>query len=93
MHPPDFRITHKLSDWPECVLELRCPKPRGRMVQYPVKLLRQRYGDPSFAELVPKLRCKCCGQPPAPVYLVAGFHRTDPKGPPPCWAVELVPMP
>ena len=61
-------------------LELCCPTPDGHGA-----LSR----DPSFGDLLPKLRCKCCGQRPAPVYLVAGHHRTDPKGPPPCWAVEL----
>ena len=60
---------------------------------YPVKMLRERYGNPTFADLMPKLRCKCCGGRPAPVYLVAGFHRSDAKGPPLCWAVELMAQP
>jgi hypothetical protein len=76
MHPPAFSVSHRLSDWPECVLELNCPKPAGRMVQYPVRLLAQRHGNLTFAELLPKLRCKCCGQRPAPVH----FGRWLPSG-------------
>jgi hypothetical protein len=39
MHPPQFRPTHKLSDWPECVIELQCC---GGSVGYPVRLLIKR---------------------------------------------------
>ena len=24
MHPPQFRPTHKLSDWPHCIVEINC---------------------------------------------------------------------
>jgi hypothetical protein len=46
MHPPLFRKTHRLSDWPTCVIELHCPHCRGGgSVGYPVRLLIERHGD------------------------------------------------
>jgi hypothetical protein len=24
MHPPVFRIQHRLSDWPDCIVDLQC---------------------------------------------------------------------
>jgi hypothetical protein len=45
MHPPPFHPTHKLSDWPECVIELQCC---GCSVNYPVQLLIKRKGDMTF---------------------------------------------
>jgi len=48
-------------------------------------------GDRPFGDVLPKLRCRCCGKRPAPVYLVAGLmRRADRGGPGPSWAVELV---
>jgi hypothetical protein len=89
MHPPRFRITHKLSDWPEWVIELHCC---GGSVGYPVRLLIQRKGDLTFENVLKRLRCKRCGSlKSAPVYLVAGHHRTACRGPDADWAVELVP--
>jgi hypothetical protein len=89
MHPPAFRLQHHLSDWPGCLLELNCC--RGMTVM-PVRLLMQQWGDVSFAELLPRLRCRKCKRPPAPVYLCAG-HREHNSGAPPDWAIELVPVP
>jgi hypothetical protein len=89
MHPPPFRPQHRLSDWPECQLELHCC--RG-MTLYPVRLMIEQRGDVSFGELLPRLRCKKCRRPPAPVYLCAG-HREHNHGAPPDWAIELVPVP
>lgn len=89
MHPPPFRLTHRLSDWLACNLELTCC--RGQSV-YPLRLLVQRHGDRTFAELLPRLRCRQCKSPPAPVYLCAG-HRQHCHGAPPDWAIELVPVP
>jgi hypothetical protein len=91
MHPPQFRRTHKLSDWPECVIELQCC---GGSVGYPVRLLMRRNGDMTFENVLKRLRCKRCHRSnPAPVYLVAGHHRTARFGPDADWAVELVPPP
>jgi hypothetical protein len=74
MHPPLFRKTHRLSDWPECVIELHCQHCRGGSVGYPVRLLMQRRGDMTFENLLRRLRCKRCqAVKPAPVYLVAGI--------------------
>jgi hypothetical protein len=53
-------------------------------------MLLARHGERTFKEFLPRLPCKQCGSRPAPVYLVAGFHRTKCMGPPPSWAVELV---
>jgi hypothetical protein len=55
MHPPPFRLAHRLSDWPECQLELHCCK---GMTLYPVRLMIEQRGDVSFGELLPCLRCK-----------------------------------
>ena len=91
MHPPPFCQTHPLSEWPDCTVEIACRC--GRSAKAPVRLLRERHGDPTFAELVPRLRCQGCGAPPAPVYLVAGQHRNTHGGPPPDWSVLLVKPP
>jgi hypothetical protein len=95
MHPPLFRKTHRQSDWPECGIELHCLHCRGGSVGYPVRLLMQRRGDMTFDEnLLRRLRCKRCGGvKPAPVYPVAGHHRTARGGPGADWSLELVPPP
>ena len=96
VHPPEFRLTHRLSDWPECWLHVHCHGPRcnGRSATPAVKLLRARCpGDPPFSEVVARLRCEMCGQRPAPVFLCASPHRTALGGPAPGWTVELVPPP
>ena len=91
MHPPRFRMTQRLSDWPECVIELHCC---AGMVGYPVRLLMQRCGNITFENLLKRLRCKRCRRfKPAPVYLVAGHHRSARNGPDADWSVELVPPP
>jgi hypothetical protein len=87
MHPPPFRLTQRLSEWPDCRLELNCC--RGAIV-LPVRLLAQDRGDQTFAAIVARLRCSKCGRPPAPVYLCAG-HREHHHGAPADWAIELVP--
>ena len=52
-----------------------------------------KLGDVRFSELISRLRCQKCGQAPAPVYLCASHHREACGGPPPDWAIELVPEP
>ena len=54
-----FRIHQRLSDWPECSLELHFSA-CGRMSVPAVKLLAQRCNNVTFAELVPRLRCQHC---------------------------------
>jgi hypothetical protein len=69
MHPPLFRKTHKLSDWPQCMIEEHCPHCGGSVV-YQVSLLIKRKGDMTFDNLLRRLRCKRCqAVKPAPVYL------------------------
>ena len=85
-------MQQRLSDWPDCHIELRCSG-CGGLPGGGVKLLRKRFGDPSFADLVPRLICKHCRAKFAPVYLVAGHTRTFCHGGSPDWAVELVPPP
>jgi hypothetical protein len=89
VHPPPFHPQHRLSDWPDCRLELHCC---GGTVLHPVRLLLTKRGDLAFADILPRLRCARCGKKPAPVYLCAG-HRTHCSGGPPDWAIELVPEP
>jgi hypothetical protein len=71
MHPPPFRLTHRLSDWPDRNLELTCC--RGQVV-YPVRLLMGEHDALTFAQLLARLRGKQCRGKPAAVYLCAG-HR------------------
>lgn len=92
MHPPGFRSDHRPSDWPGCFVELRCVPCGNRSVTVPVQSLRAG-GNPTFAELLPKLRCHKCGARAGPVYLCASQHRTFYGGPQPDWAIELVPAP
>lgn len=89
MHPPAFNPTQRLSDWPECWLEVRCPcSPRVAML--PVRLLLER-GDCPLGHVLAALCCSTCKGKPAPVYLVAGQARTFTGGAAANWAVELVP--
>ena len=92
MHCRPFSISHRLSDWPRCTLEVRCLCDE-RVVMLPVRLLLERRGDRTFAAVSRALRCSKCGYRPAPVYLVSGHHRTFNHGPKPDRAVELVPPP
>jgi hypothetical protein len=87
MHPPPFRLGQRLSDWPDCRLELNCC--RGQSV-LPVRMMLRDHGDRTFAAVLAKLRCQKCHNPPAPVYLCAG-HREFTMGAPADWAIELVP--
>ena len=92
MHPPAFHLDHTLSDWPDCTLELRCPcSPRVTLM--PMRLLADRHGDRAFRAVLAALRCSTCKGKPAPVYLVAGHHRTHACGPGADWALEMVPAP
>jgi hypothetical protein len=76
------------------LIELHCLHCRGGSVGYPVRLLIERHGDMTFEKLLRSLRCKRCrAVKPAPVYLVAGHHRTPTRGRDPDWAIELVPPP
>jgi hypothetical protein len=68
--------------------------PRRYCPLSPVRLLIKRQGDMTFEHLLRRLRCKRCqAANPAPVYLVAGHHRTDCRGPDADWSLELVPPP
>ena len=89
MHPPAFSLDHALSDWPHCMLEVRCPC-SPRMTLLPARLLSQQHGDRPFRAILAALRCKDCRGKPAPVYLVAGHVRDYTGGPLPSWALQLV---
>ncbi|MDR3529014.1 MAG: hypothetical protein P4L90_00450, partial [Rhodopila sp.] len=47
MHPPPFRIDHRLSDWSRCGLELHCCT--GKTV-LPPRVPIDPNSDPTFAE-------------------------------------------
>jgi hypothetical protein len=89
--PSPLSQAHRLSDWPECVIELHCLHCQGGSVGYPVRLLIARQGDMTFENFLRRrLRCKRCrAVKPAPVYLVTGHHRTACGGPDPDWSIEL----
>lgn len=59
----------------------------------PVRLLIDERGDRTIRTVLAGLRCSSCQGKPAPVYLLAGQDRTFNYGPPPDWAIELVPEP
>lgn len=88
MHPPPFSLTHLLSDWPDCCLELRC-RCSPRVVLLPVRLMLEQ-GHRPFEQVVAALRCSACQGKPGPAYLVAGHHRGVRPGPSPDWSVQLV---
>jgi hypothetical protein len=88
MHPPEFSPQHRLSDWPDCFLEVHCCK---GVVISPIPLLIKRSGDGPFADILRRLRCSACHRKPAPVYLLASRHRLFCGGEQPGWAIELVP--
>ena len=90
MHPPEFRLAHHLSDWPECHIEAQCPGCK-RSTTVPTRLLMQRHGDMKVLEAVKRMRCQKCRVSPAPAYLCASHHRSFCYGPDPDWALELVP--
>ena len=90
MHPPHFTPQQRLSDWPQCIVELRCCT---GIHPIPVRMLLAKHGDLTFAELISKLRCSKCRKPAAPIYLNASNHRTHCGGPPPDWSIELRPEP
>jgi hypothetical protein len=92
VHPPPFRPNHRLSDWPDCHLEMHCSGCNGRTVITPIKLLIAHHGNVQFADLLPKLRCSKCQNRPAPVFLCASpMRKGGHGGPKPDWALELVP--
>lgn len=55
MHPPRFLQSHRLSDWPECVLEIHCERRGGRSATCAIRGLMQWYGNLSFAEIFRRL--------------------------------------
>lgn len=94
VHPPRFNLQQdRLSDWPDCTLEIRCAAGCLHTGHPSVKLLMMKYGNPYFRDVLPRLRCHNCRKAPAPVYLVAGHHRRFCFGGPPDWSLELIPEP
>lgn len=88
MHPPPFSPEHRLSDWPDCTMEIRCKCGRASMPA--VRLLISRHGDQVIRVLRKRLRCEQCGSVAAQVWLVAGLHRTCHGGPDALnWSVEI----
>lgn len=71
--PPPFHPTHTLGDWPECYLEVRCPR-CGKVTIGPVR----SFGAASVPvlELASRLRCDRCRVAVAPIYLCASPHRS-----------------
>ena len=86
-----FRRDQRLSDWPMCCVEARCPA-CGRCSIAPTRLLLAG-GDRTFADLAERLKCSACDAKPAPVYLCSGHNRRGGKGISPNWAVEMVAPP
>lgn len=90
MHPPAFLMSHMLSDWQECFLEVKCERCMGRSSLSSVKGLMRWHGNASFGEVLNRLRCKFCRRKPTFVYLCASRFRTAYKESPAGWAIELL---
>lgn len=88
MHPPVFRPSQRLLEWPNCRLEMRCGA-CGSTVLSPTKLIAERHGNQTFTEVLGRMKCRNCGSHPESVYLCAG-HRTRNGGAAADWAIELV---
>ena len=92
LHPPTFRVSHRLLDWPNCRLEMRCGSCRN-VVLSPTKLIAERHGNRMFSDVLGRIKCQRCGSPPESVFLCAGL-RTRNGGAPADWSIELVaPLP
>ena len=92
LHPPTFRVSQRLLDWPNCRLEMRCGSCRSTVLS-PTKLIAERHGNLLFSEVLGRVKCQRCGGRPESVYLCAG-HRTRNGGAPADWSIELVaPLP
>jgi hypothetical protein len=50
MHPPLFRLAHRLSDWPDCRLELKCCRGVTTLPLLLLLLMKER-GDRTLAEI------------------------------------------
>lgn len=91
MHPPDDPWTCEIGRLYGLFLCLRCP--RGKIVDYPMRLMVKRY-HPWIAlrSIVPRLRCRCCDQRPVSVVLAETPYRS-PRGMTlvdPGWKIQLV---
>ena len=79
--PPAWNQNQRLLEWPECTLDLSCTC--GFSSGYPCKLLAARHGNRTFADLLPRLKCRVCRSAPAEIFLVAGHQRQLRPGPNP----------
>jgi hypothetical protein len=93
MHPPAFSMSHMLSDWQECYLEVKCQRCRGRSSLSSVKGLMRWHGNASFSAVLNRLRCKLCRRKPSFVYLCASRFRSAGEGCQAGWALELLAKP
>ena len=50
MHPPDFQLDHRLSDWPDCTIEAVC---RRHGVPLAAAALQFPLGHPIVASVIP----------------------------------------
>jgi hypothetical protein len=89
MHPPPFRISQRLLDWPDCWIELRCICPNVSV--YPCKLMAKRHGNRTFGDVIGRVKCGKCSRRPFSIYLCASAHRIKANGgPSPDWSIQLL---
>jgi hypothetical protein len=91
MHPPPFLVSHMLSAWAECSLEIYCERCERRRMTIAVKGLTSWYGNRTFAEVLSRLRCKYCRRSPAAVYLYASQAIAADEEPAAHWTLEIIP--
>lgn len=84
----DIVMQAGLADLDGYWLELNCC---GAIHLWPLRLLAHRQGGKQpLGVILPRLRCKKCGGPPAAAYLNEMHNREDCHGSPPGWSVQLI---
>lgn len=80
----------RLADLSGYWLEIECC---GGTTLIPFRLLHARYGDkPQLRDLVPRLRCRKCRQPPIQARVNETHNRLPRGGAAPGWSVQIIPQ-
>lgn len=72
-------------------LRLTCHPGCAKVTNYPLRLLRQRVGDVTLGDVLPRMKCEQCHRPPASVVLCDDPNTSGLGGTRQTWRVELVP--
>jgi hypothetical protein len=84
---PPLPLSARVSELAGCWLELRCCK---GTTFYPLRMLAEAgRGNVELGDVLPRLRCRVCGDEPATVALVETAASSGPGGERQGWRVEL----